>query len=184
MRYQDRCTGTTRRFNERYSKSSSVASLAGYGDADAAGSAGPAGHARAFAFGSMLARQRQCLMFVYDRHQQQYTTTMRPEEIIAQLTGEFACREQQIQHLTALYNVCCPSNAPSCTTNRLGASPLTSHCQHPWPDSYWQVVDPAHILPPFPNTAYHHQCARMHNCAASPRAHRCSFSRCAGGGIR
>ncbi|KAF3036666.1 hypothetical protein E8E12_002887 [Didymella heteroderae] len=34
---------------------------------------------------------------------------MLPDEIIAQLTGEFACREQQIQHLAALYTAHLPS---------------------------------------------------------------------------
>ncbi|KAF2627071.1 hypothetical protein BU25DRAFT_368730, partial [Macroventuria anomochaeta] len=34
---------------------------------------------------------------------------MLPDEIIAQLTGEFACRDQQIQHLAALYTAHLPS---------------------------------------------------------------------------
>ncbi|KAF1364077.1 hypothetical protein EJ07DRAFT_101204 [Lizonia empirigonia] len=34
---------------------------------------------------------------------------MLPDEIIAQLTSEFACREQQIQHLAALYSAHLPS---------------------------------------------------------------------------
>ncbi|KAF1923733.1 uncharacterized protein M421DRAFT_425437 [Didymella exigua CBS 183.55] len=34
---------------------------------------------------------------------------MLPDEIIAQLTGEFVCREQQIQHLAALYTAHLPS---------------------------------------------------------------------------
>jgi hypothetical protein len=33
------------------------------------------------------------------------TDTMLPNEIIAQLSGEFQCRDQQIQHLAALYSV-------------------------------------------------------------------------------
>ncbi|KAJ4310766.1 hypothetical protein N0V94_008289, partial [Neodidymelliopsis sp. IMI 364377] len=37
---------------------------------------------------------------------------MLPDEIIAQLTDEFACRDQQIQHLTALYTAHLPS--PPC----------------------------------------------------------------------
>ncbi|KAJ4989070.1 origin recognition complex subunit orc5 [Stagonosporopsis vannaccii] len=37
---------------------------------------------------------------------------MLPDEIIAQLTSEFACREQQIQHLAALYTSHLPS--PAC----------------------------------------------------------------------
>jgi hypothetical protein len=31
--------------------------------------------------------------------------TMLPDELIAQLDGEFVCREQQIRHLAALYAV-------------------------------------------------------------------------------
>lgn len=33
---------------------------------------------------------------------------MLPDEVIAQLNSEFQCREQQIQHLAALYTVCEP----------------------------------------------------------------------------
>jgi hypothetical protein len=32
-------------------------------------------------------------------------TTMLPDEIATQLTDDFPCRDQQIQHLTALYTV-------------------------------------------------------------------------------
>jgi hypothetical protein len=35
----------------------------------------------------------------------QSTVAMLPEEIIVQLNAEFQCREQQIQHLAALYTV-------------------------------------------------------------------------------
>lgn len=34
-----------------------------------------------------------------------HSATMLPDEIIAQLTSEFQCREQQIQQLAALYTV-------------------------------------------------------------------------------
>ncbi|KAJ4378704.1 hypothetical protein N0V86_005575 [Didymella sp. IMI 355093] len=48
---------------------------------------------------------------------------MLPDEIIAQLSGEFACREQQIQHLAALYTVCQLLDAADYTANKPGASP-------------------------------------------------------------
>ncbi|KAL1796037.1 hypothetical protein ACET3X_006261 [Alternaria dauci] len=37
------------------------------------------------------------------------TTTMLPEEIVAQLTAEYSCRDQQIRHLAALYSAHLPS---------------------------------------------------------------------------
>ena len=91
---------------------------------------------------------------------------MLPDEIIAQLTGEFACREQQIQHLAALYTVCWLSNC-LCITDVPGASPLTTVRQHPRLDSDRQVVNFARIFPTSPAAIHDHQRPRMHNHAAS-----------------
>src|SRR5690242_8449933 len=100
------------------------------------------------------------------QHPHQHTT-MLPDEIIAQLTGEFACREQQIQHLAALYTVW-HSCAWSYTANNLDTPPLTTLGQHPRPDSDRQVVDLAGILPPCADPAHHPQRARMHHHTTSP----------------
>jgi len=101
------------------------------------------------------------------------TAKMLPDEIIAQLTAEFQCRDQQIHYLAALYSVRTPIRLPGhCTNNYAGASPISTLSEHTWPYRDWQILDIALLLPSLPFTTHHHQRSRMHNRAASPGAHR------------
>jgi len=98
---------------------------------------------------------------------------MLPDEIIAQLTTEFQCRDQQIHHLAALYSVRTTIRLPGhCTNSNLGAPPISTFSEHTWPYSDWQILDIALLLPSISYTAHDHQRSRMHNCAAPPGAHR------------
>ena len=74
------------------------------------------------------------------------TTTMLPDEIITQLTSEFSCREQQIQHLAALYSVCRLVNTMVCISNKPDTSSFTTICQRPRFDSYRQIVNSMFIF--------------------------------------
>jgi len=98
---------------------------------------------------------------------------MLPDEIIAQLTAEFQCRDQQIHHLAALYSVRMPARIQGhCTNSNLGASPIPTLSEHPWAYRDGKILDIALLLPSLPYTAHDYQRSRMHNCAASPGAHR------------
>jgi hypothetical protein len=134
------------------------------------------GSARALAFGTKLARLPQPPIRQYGvANIQNNIATMLPDEIIAQLTAEFTCRDQQIRHLAALYSVRKFTRPYEHSTNsNPGASPISTLSKHPRPYSDWQILDTA-IFPPFvSHTAHDYQCSRMHNGTASPGAHCCS----------
>ena len=98
---------------------------------------------------------------------------MLPDEIIAQLTAEFQCRDQQIHHLAALYSVRTLLRLQGHSTNgNSGASPISTLPEHPWPYRDGQILDIALLLPSISYTAHDHQRSRMHNRAASLGAHR------------
>ena len=82
---------------------------------------------------------------------------MLPDEIIAQLTAEFQCRDQQIHHLAALYSVRTPLKLQRHRTNNYpGASPISTLPEHPWPYRDGQILDIALLLPFLPHTAHYH----------------------------
>jgi hypothetical protein len=97
--------------------------------------------------------------------------TMLPDEIIVQLNAEFQCRDEQIQHLAALYSVRMPHRPNMHKTNNTGASPLSTLSQHTRLDCDRQIFDPAILFPFLAHTAHDYQCARMHHHATPSRAH-------------
>lgn len=106
-------------------------------------------------------------------------STMLPDEIIAQLSVENQCREQQIQHLAAIYTVRAPLFNYQRTLTAAGASSFTTVPQHPRPGSNRQDFDPTLLLPHLRPPLHNHQCPRMHHRATPPGAHRRSVPRCA-----
>jgi hypothetical protein len=97
---------------------------------------------------------------------------MLPDEIIAQLTAEFQCRDQQIHHLAALYSVGTSTRLQCNYTNNSGASPISTLSKHPRPYRDGKILNTTLLLPYFAHTTHDYQRPRMHHRAASPGAHR------------
>jgi len=62
-------------------------------------------HARAIAIRAKVARVPPAFTSNVANLTTAHKATMLPDEIIAQLNAEFQCREQQLQHLVAIYSV-------------------------------------------------------------------------------